>query len=383
MEEATKSLKSMFGLHESFNISESDRNCIKAESIADSMRYLASNWTEKLQNVEKTKIGFKAASIYIDIADKFSRSYNKSIKLNENIKIVESDMKQLNENYETLNSESNSLLSKINNQIARISSLKPNFGSLYQKSLTIDLKLKQNLNNSLNNVKNWRLKVSNFDQELDYCKMNNSHVNTTLRNFTARADNLFEQLENFDLLKRQLQLKPELNIFDAIQASIQELNSSNLKKSHENLLNKSNVSKEFAEINQEFNEIRQLIEMTRRLANEIKYPVQLNDSSLIKLSTSAVSETLRPSLITKISLYLKTKETDAPIALVYNNELLPNQYILLYLKNGRPHVQYKFNNESVFSKELSTDSQVNDNEWYKINFERIGKINIYFYGYQN
>ena len=70
---------------------------------------------------------------------------------------------------------------------------------------------------------------------------------------------------------------------------------------------------------------------------------------------------------------MQTKENYAPIAYIYNSSQ-PNEYVTIYLQQGKPYFQHRMSAlSSAQPTILTTNVPINNNQWHRIEFERIGK----------
>ena len=160
-------------------------------------------------------------------------------------------------------------------------------------------------------------------------------------------------------------LKSIENSIDSLKEKGPQVNAT-VKK----LLEENNFNSELERISKDIYDLKILIESTRQIANDIKVAVNFNDSTIINLKSPAE---IQPSMSTSSSIYVKTREVYAPIALIYN-ESAPNEYVSLYINQGRPHLHYKLSSEDDTPTILSTDVPVNNGQWHKIEIDRVGKL---------
>ncbi len=385
MNSKVQDLNDLYSNHDS-NYQDLRQRCIQAEQKSQSLAVTGQNWKNKVNQLQGGLAAYEAVKAYEQIANKLEDAHTKSIDTLNKFRSAEADLDDFSKRTEILKQASDDLTKKTNDQLEKRSKLESeysNFNRMYHdlhgRSRELDL--------SLEKVDNWMSKTLASDQTLSNLKQELDEQQNELDTNEQKAGDLVRKIQSLDALRESLP-KPDLNaegldaetpkkgeqLLKSIESSIENLKTqapsigTNVKK----LLENNDFSSDLEKISKDIYELKMLIDSTRQIANDIKVAVNFNDSSMISLKAPI---DLQPSMVTTSSIYLKTRDQFAPIFLVYN-ESNPNEYMSLYLQQGRPHLQYKLSStDSEATPEvLSLDEPINDGEWYKLEVERVGKL---------
>jgi hypothetical protein len=133
-------------------------------------------------------------------------------------------------------------------------------------------------------------------------------------------------------------------------------------------LNNDTIRNNLAKLRTQLSELKLLVAHTRQILNDIAYPVNFTNSTVLYLKPHM---DMQPSMSTFFSVYFKMRQLYAPIVLIYNESSF-KEYMAVYVHNGMPCVQYKIGN-NLTPTVLQIRARVNDDRWYKLETERIGK----------
>jgi len=163
----------------------------------------------------------------------------------------------------------------------------------------------------------------------------------------------------------------EENYLAQIEATIGQFRTSSEQISAEVLKLKAyeSFNSELEKVRDEIYALKMLITSTRDIANEIRVAVNFTHSSFIQLRAAA---DLAPSLTTTATFYLQTAALYQPVAYLYNASQ-PAHYLALTIQNGRPHLHYRLSDTGPYTT-VSTDGFVSDNQWRRIDIERVGRL---------
>lgn len=355
------------------------QKCLLAEQKAQTISQIGQNWKNKVEKSQEGLVAFEMAQVYEKIADTLTSAHDKSVDLLKNYTNADKELEDLVKQTTELKSKGQELAQKANEEIEKKDKAETEYTNLNNQYQDLDKKSKD-LAKNLEKIDQWINKTLSSDQTLSNLKTELDNQQTDLSKNEEKAADLIRKVQSLETLRGSLP-KPQNGedespsgeqLLKSIEISIDNLKSSSPKINDtiQDLLEQNNFNSELELISKEIYDLKILIENTRQVVNEIKVAVNFTDSTVLNLKPPV---DLHPSMSTSSSIYIKTKETFAPIALFYN-ESNPNEYISLYIKQGRPHFQYKLSSEGLEPNVLSTNSTINDGEWHKIEIERVGKL---------
>lgn len=380
-------LKELYNDHEN-KYSELKQKCSIAEKKTSEISTLALNWQSKVQSTQNGLVAFEAAQVYEKITNTLNSAHKKSSNNLKEYSEANLRLGNLTEKTDELKRKGEEISRNVENEITKKVKAELDHSSLNNDYHNLDRKSKDLLKN-LEKIDQWVNKTLNSDQTLASLRIELDAQQENLRENEKDAEDLITKIVSLDSLRGSLP-KP-INSEEENQSNSNDLpNGEQLIKSIDESIDKlkdsgpvaNNTLKKLLEentfassneldtIEKEMFDLKNLIDSIRRTANEIKVPIKFNDSTVINLKPP---DGIHPSISTVASLYLKTKESYAPIALFYN-ESNSNEYISLYLQQGRPYFQYKLSKNDHEPAILSTDLPINNNQWHKIEIERTGKL---------
>ena len=374
-------LNELYVDHDS-NYQDLRQKCLQAEQKAQSLALTGQSWRNKVLQLQNGLEAYETVRVYENIADQLNSAHAKSQETLSKYKAAETSLDDFSQKSDRLKASGDDLTLQTNEQLEKRSKLESDYTNL--NKLFHDLERKsRDLNKSLERVDQWMGKTLASDQTLINLKKELDEQQKDLDNNEQKANDLVRKIQSLDALRESLP-KPETadsesssatkgeRLLKSIEASIENLKTQgpNVNTNVKKLLENNDFNTDLEKISKEIYELKMLIDSTRQIANDIKVAVNFNDSSIIHLKAPA---DLHPSMTTASSLYLKTREYFAPIALIYN-ESNPNEYFSLYLQQGRVHFQYKLSsNDNAQVNVLATEQPINDGEWHKLEVERVGK----------
>ena len=364
--------------------------CNSLEEISDNLVNLGEKWSKKL--ADKDLRGFIVAENYNEIAENLNMAHNNSVEISENFNAIEKELGPVEDQITLLSYQTGLMSSKMEKEAELSGQLELNVTQLEETFKSLSTKV-NGFNTTFENFKNLKNRLFNIEE---------TRVNTTDEledlklNLTSQqevASDLISQIQSLDVLRQimangnSVETESAENNDNVSETSDSSITPSRLSKALDSSIEQLNdplpslnalckklsvadFSSDLETISQEFEELNQLLETTRHIANNIKTPINLNLTSVLNLRPN---KQLHSSMVTTSSIYLKTKELNAPIALVFNASR-PNEYFSLYLKQGRVHLQYRLSSAVIEPTLLISEQVINDNEWRKIEVERVGKL---------
>lgn len=384
-------LSQLYANHDS-SFQDLRQKCIQAEQKAQSLAQTGQNWRQRVLQMQSGLAAYEVVQTYENIANKLNEAHRQSTETLRKYQAAEIELEDLNKKADGLKETSERLSQDTSEQLNKRGKLESDYDQLNRLYQDLDRK-SRDLGKNLDKVEQWTAKTLTSDDNLYKLQSELEAQQKELDESEEKAKELVRKVQSLDSLRESLpnQQTDELDptapkgeqLLKSIESSIESLKTqvpainSNVKSLMEN--NDFNVDLE--KINKEIYELKMLIESTRQIANDIRVAVNFTDSSVISLKPS---NDLHPSMITTSSVYIKTRELFAPIALIYNDSN-PNEYVALYLQQGRPHFQYRLWSPVEENSEgsdydgksaniLSADQPINDGEWHKLEIERVGKV---------
>jgi len=355
------------------------KKCSQAEQKASEISLMSQEWQNKVLLLQDGLVAFEMAQIYEKISNNYNIAFNKSLDILGVYNGNEANLDNLLTKSEILKNKSETLLKNCGSESERKSKFEKDYDRMLSEYTQLDQKAK-NLDKTLTKIDQWVNKTLTSDIVLTNLKSELDSQQKNLQKHEGESVDLISRIQSLDSLRTSLP-KPENNgdqsvggesLIQYINETINSLNSSvpKLYQSMLKLQSDNSFNLELEQIRSEIYDLKLLLASTRDIANEIKVAVNFSDSTLIQLKPSAE---LMPSLVTSGSIFVQTRESFAPIAFIYN-ESSPTEYVSVYLEHGRPHFQYRLSDrEDATIMKISTKTPINDGQWHKIEFERIGK----------
>ncbi len=372
-------LQSVYENHDSKFI-DLRKKCTQAEQKASEISRLGQNWQNKVIQLQDGLAAFEMAQIYEKIANNYNEAFNKSTDLSNIYQINDAKIDSLLLNNKDLKNKSESMLKTCNKEVERKKTFEKDYERLNREYIDLEQRSKQ-LEKSMTRIDLWINKTLISDTVLTNLNAELESQQNDLNTNEKESDELIKRIQALDSLRSsisrpdesgELELSGDNNLIKYIDETINELNTSvpKLYQSTLKLQQDSYFNSELEKISNDIFELKNLLATTRDIANEIKVAVNFNETTMIQLKPSV---DLRPSLITSGAIFVQTREPFAPIAFIYN-ESNPFEYVTLYLEQGSPTFQYRLSDRDDASiVKLSTKQSINDGQWHKIEFERIGK----------
>ncbi len=377
-----ESLQSLYTDHEEKYKSLKEK-CSQGEKNAQSMASIGQTWQNKVMNSQNGLVAFEMAMVYEKIANNLNHAYNTSLNTLKEFTVLDENLDDLIEKTNELKTKSESISKSTDDELARKSKAEVDHNNLNAAYSDLNKKAK-NLTKNLEKIDQWINKTFNSDQTLNQLRLELENQQIDLNTNEEKANDLVRKIQSLDTLRASLprpsdqsddsnneipngeqMLKSIENSIDSLREKGPQVNAT-VKK----LLEENNFNSELERISKDIYDLKILIESTRQIANDIKVAVNFNDTTVINLKSPME---IQPSMSTSSSIYLKTREVYAPIALIYN-ESKPNEYLSLYINQGRPHLHYKLSSEDETPTILSTDVPINNGQWHKIQVNRVGKL---------
>lgn len=372
-------MQQLYSDHDS-KYQELRQKCQQADLNSQSIYKQANDWRTKVLKSQEGLQAFEMVKNYEKIAEKINTAHQKSNKLLEQYSEAKQNLEELSSKTQDLKTRNQNLAEQLNEELEKKVQAESDYVRLNSEFNDFEKRTKQ-INKSLEKIDEWINKTMTSDQTLTILKkeLDNQHIDLT--NSEQIADELIRKIQSLDTLKGSLSkptdssdnITPDgMQLIKSIEDSIESLKSSgpSINQTIKQLINENNLNSELEKISKDIYDLKILIESTRQIANDIKVAVNFNDSTVLNLKSPAE---LHPSMHTSGSIYVKTRELFSPIAFIYN-ETNPNEYVSLYLQQGRPHFQYRLSSEDSEPSILSCDKPINDDLWHKIEIERTGKL---------
>lgn len=376
LNDKAEDLKVLYSNHES-TYDDLLQKCKLAEEKAVSMTQTSLNWKLKFEQSQQGLIAFEMAQVYENIADDLMKAHDNSVSVLQNYSRAEQELEEMEERSNQLKEKSSEMAEIANEQIKKIQKLDSDYKELNSKYVNLDHEA-NTLAKELENIDLWINKTLISDQILSNLETELNEQEIDLKKNEEKSLELIRRVESLDTLKGSISgegnddLPSGQQLIKSIEKSIDNLrvSSPNLTQSVQELLEENDFNQQLDKITKDIYDLKILIDSTRQMVNDIEVAVKFNDSSVINLRPPV---DLHPSMTTTSSLYVKTQETNAPLMLIYNASN-PNEYLAMYLQEGRPHVQYKLSSYDSEPVVLSTEQQINNDQWHKIEIDRTAKL---------
>ena len=374
-------LQELYSDHET-KYTDLKQKCQLAEQKAQSISSTGLKWQNKVLGSQNGLVAFEMAQVYEKIASTLNSAYDKSIDTLKKYSNASQSLDELIKKTEELKKRSDEVVKSSEAEASKKAKVEADYNSLNSAFGDLDKKAKH-LSKNIERIDQWVGRTLANDQTLTSLKSELDNQQSDLSKSEEKADDLVRKIQSLDSLRTSF--KPDSagadgqvasqngeQLLKSIEAKIDGLRSSGpaINSTVKKLLEENNFSSELERISKDIYDLKILIESTRQIANDIKVAVNFNDSTVLNLKSPVE---IQPSMSTTGSIYLKTREVYAPIALIYN-ESTPNEYVALYLQQGRPHLQYKLASSDAAATVLATDVPINNGQWHKIELERVGKL---------
>ena len=376
MNDKAEDLKSLYSDHES-KYDDLLQKCKLAEEKANQMTQISLNWKSKFDDSQQGLVAFEMAQVYEKIADDLTKAHDSSVSVLQNYTRAEQQLNEMEELANQLKEKGSQMAEIADEQIKKVQKSNSDYNELNSNYLKLDQKAKT-LTKELENIDNWINKTLSSDQILSNLETQLDEQDIDLKFNEQKSFDLIQRVQSLDTLKGSISGENAddgpsgKQLIKSIEQSIDNLRSSspNLTKTVQELLEENDFNQELDRITKDIYDLKILIDSTRQMVNDIEVAVQFNDSSVINLRPPV---DLHPSMTTTSSLYVKTREAYAPLMLIFNASS-SNEYLAMYLHEGRPHVQYKLSSYDSEPIVLSTDQQINNDQWHKIEFDRTARL---------
>ena len=382
MNSKVESLQNLYANHDEKYKSLKDK-CSQAELNTQSMAAIGQTWKNKVMSTHNGLVAFEMAMVYEKIADNLNSAYNTSLNALKNFTFVDENLDDLLEKTAQLKGKSEEIARNTEDELARKSKAEVDHNNLNAAYNDLNKKAR-NLTKNLEKIDQWINKTFSSDQTLNQLRLELENQQVDLSSNEEKANDLVRKIQSLDTLRSSLPRPTDMDnasnneipngeqMLNSIENSIDSLKERGpqLNATVKKLLEDNNFNSELERISKDIYDLKILIESTRQIANDIKVAVNFNDTTVINLKSPV---DLQPSMSTTGSIYLKTREVYAPIALIYN-ESKPNEYVSLYINQGRPHLHYKLSSEDETPTILSTDVPINNGQWHRIQIDRVGKL---------
>jgi hypothetical protein len=361
------------------------QKCQLADQNSQSISKMANEWKMKVLKSQEGLEAFEMVKNYERIADTLNTAHNNSASLLKQYEEVKVNLDELNVKTDELKQNNQNIAEQLNEELEKKVQAESDYVRLNSEFNDLDRRARL-INKSLERIDDWINKTFSSDKTLTNLKKELDNQQVDLTNSEQLADNLIQKIQSLDTLRNSLTkpvdpanedsseptLPNDEQFVKSIENSIESLKSSGpmINQTIKQLLEENNFNAELEKISKDIYDLKILIESTRQIANDIKVAVSFNDSTVVNLRSPP---DLHPSMSTSSSVYLKTRELFAPIALIYN-ESSPGEYLSLYLQQGRPHLQYKLSRDDAAPSVLASNQAINNDEWHKVEIERVGKL---------
>ncbi len=351
--------------------------CMKADRTADNLLWLAEKWSRNVQFADQNFKGFNLANNYEHVANQFNSAQYTLNKTYEALESENEKIEKLVEKFKSLHELAEQLKTKANTDSGENSELDAKILNIDSKLKTIRSKFSR-LNSTFERINAWKSNSIEFDTFLNNFTQECEVHNQKLSNLNASVS-IIETIRVLDSIRNVVDSTSQENPEDesetsdrlaqTIEKTIDDLIIPNITLSYQKLT-EANYTEDLDLIRREFEELKELMEITRQIASNINSPVLFNSSSFLSLRPP--QSNIYPSLITNFSLYIKTAQPMAPIAFIFN-ESTPNHFFALYVFKGKVHLKFKLADTEPVTT-LFVNKQVSDDNWHKISFERVAKL---------
>jgi hypothetical protein len=357
------------------------QKCLQAEQKTSAISVIGQSWQSKVMRLQNGLAAYDMAQVYEKIANTLRQADEKSSSVYKEYTVANDNLETLLQNSQDLKSKNEQLLTDTEAQIDSNYKAEANYQNLSRQYNELE-KRSKNLTKNIEKIDAWINRTLANDLTLTNLKADLDNQQADLAKNEEKANDIIRKIQSLESLKSSLPKPEAINndnsnlqsgeqLLSSIEASIDDLKNTGPKinSSLQTLLQDSNLNSELEKIRNDIYDLKLLIASTRDIVNEIKVAVNFTDSTMVQLKPSA---DFQPSLVTSGSLYLQTREQYAPIALIYNDST-PNEYLSLYLQQGRPHLQYRLS-DSEGPLIVSTNVPINDGQWHKLEIDRVGKL---------
>ncbi|CAF0881627.1 unnamed protein product, partial [Brachionus calyciflorus] len=359
------------------------QKCLLAEQKAQTMTQTGLNWKSKFHKSQEGLTAFEMAQVYEKIADDLFKANDRSSQILKNFTNADQQLSDLEKRVDQLKNSASELSQTSNTEIEKKHASELKYTQLNSRYTELDQKSKE-LSKNLEKIDQWINKTLSSDQTLNNLQSELDAQQLDLAQNEEKSLDLIRRVQSLDTLRGSLSGQNDdeqpsgEQLLKSIETSIEnlKLTSPRLNKTVQDLFEQNDFNNELEKISKEIYDLKILIDSTRQVVNDIKVAVNFNETTVLNLRPPM---DIYPSLTTTLSLYLKTNEANSPVLLVFN-ESNPNEYISVYIQQGKPFVQYKLSSEDNEPVVLSTEISINNNEWHKIEFERtarFSKLKIY------
>jgi hypothetical protein len=367
-------LNGLFGNHDE-NFSMLRSKYLQAEAKTSSLALTAKLWKDKLAQSDNGQKAFEMAKIHDKMADLLVEANQNSKNVLEKYQQVNQTLSEFLASVASLNERNDVVSEKAKVERERRAESDAGINELQAQYAVFERKFKT-IDKEITKIDQWVNRTQANEQLVSGLRKD---VEKQQKEFEENEKSATEVINRIQSLETLRALSPvnnngyaDANLAGKISDSIKNLNDVNIDvDTRIEKLKKidHDYGFELDKISEMIYNLKVLIESTREIANEIKVAVKFNDSSIVRLKNSPE---FAPSMTSFGSLYVKTQDMYSPVACLYN-ELQPASYMSLYLRDGKPHFNYKLSEDSEPTI-VQTPTRINDGKWHKLEFERVGRL---------
>ncbi len=265
---------------------------IKAEGKASDFKRMSKKWLDKVRHVSYNLKGFSLAKNYEHIASQLNSAKTRISKAYELVKQEDEKIEKLIDDSKGLDDLVQKLKAKADDESSRNSQFNSTVINIISKFKVLTSKLNR-LNETFEKIKTWESKSIELDaflneaisqyeagvKEIEDFKLNrSSQIVETIK----ALDSIRQAVVNSSEIDSETEPVNEDKLAETIENSIDNLKSQipTIDKLSKNLF-EANYTEDFDFIRREFEELKELMDVTRQIANNIKSPVSFNSYTLI------------------------------------------------------------------------------------------------------
>lgn len=363
------------GLDANYELKEKD--CVASEEKAVKLSETAQKWTAKVEKAKEKMAGLKVIEAMKEVVLNMEISSNKTADINKTLENLAFQDLVFQIDHEKDRSNNQSKL--IDSQIKQNEQLGLNWKEINMSYANLEKKFGR-INSSLSGMYNWSNATAEANTIYDQMKIEIESQASLKSSVKEKANSLIVKMKALNTLTSSVGKNEDMvsNLESSITSLTKSIPKSSLVKL--GLTNESDKAEDFAsdmkKLEVEFNELKSLLKTTRRIANNLRASAYFNgtDSYISVKPIDDSSSFIYPSMVTTTSIYLNTQEANVPIAFVYNKNT-PGEYLALYLKSGKPHLQYRLSDLRGSKPTVVTiETAVNDGLWHKLEISRVGRL---------